>query len=172
MNTILAIGDDVPLSKGFLDWRAWVAKNPDMGVGKLMSRTCPHLSPREIAAYDAPFPDVRYKAGVRRFPQTCSRSPRCAKVRELSRQARDWWRDFWRGKTFMAIGMTDPVLGPAVMSDLATNIRDCPEPFEVAMRPAILFQSGAAISRAGVAGFLGAKPLTICVVAPAGIVDG
>lgn len=67
MNTLLGTGDE-PLSEGFLAWRAYVAKNPDLAVGKLLARTCPHLAPQEIAAYDAPFPDARAKAGVRRFP--------------------------------------------------------------------------------------------------------
>ena len=59
----------------------------------------------------APFPDVSYKAGVRRFPQLVPDrldAPGAA----LSRQARDWWRRAWQGRTFMAIGMKDPVLGP------------------------------------------------------------
>jgi len=68
MNTALA-GGDQPLSEGFVAWRAYVARTPDLPCGKLMSRTCTHLTPRELAAYDAPFPDTRYKAGVRRFPQ-------------------------------------------------------------------------------------------------------
>jgi hypothetical protein len=67
MNTILPTGD-VPLTKGFLDWRAYANGHPDMAVGKLLTRTCPHLSPSEAAAYDAPYPDVRYKGGVRQFP--------------------------------------------------------------------------------------------------------
>lgn len=129
MNTTFGSGD-VPLSQGFLDWRAWAAKSPDMAVGKLMSRTCPHLTAQEIAAYDAPFPDAKYKAGVRRFPQLVpdhTDAPGAA----LSRQARDWWKNSWQGKTFMAIGMTDPVLGPSVMRDLEANIRQCPTPFEM-----------------------------------------
>ena len=129
MNTTLGTGDG-PLTQGFLDWRAWVAKNPDMPVGKLMSRTCPHLSAGEIAAYDAPFLDARYKAGVRRFPQIVPDhldAPGAA----ISRQARDWWKNSWQGKTMMAVGMTDPVLGPAVMSELAGNIRNCPEPLQL-----------------------------------------
>jgi haloalkane dehalogenase len=129
MNTTLGTGD-APLTQGFLDWRAWAAKNPDMPVGKLMSRTCPHLSPSEIAAYDAPFPDAKFKAGVRRFPQIVPDHPN-AEGAALSRQARDWWRDQWQGKSFMAIGMTDPVLGPTVMNELAKKIRNCPTPFEV-----------------------------------------
>ena len=53
---------------GFIAWRAYVAANPDLACGKLLARACPHLSAAEAAAYDAPFPDARYKAGVRRFP--------------------------------------------------------------------------------------------------------
>src|SRR5208283_534219 len=64
MNTALPTGD-VPLSKGFLDWRAFSNSHPDMAVGKLLARACPHLTPAEAAAYDAPHPDARYKAGAR-----------------------------------------------------------------------------------------------------------
>ncbi len=32
-------------------------------MGRLLKRTCPHLSDVEAAACDAPFPDARFKAG-------------------------------------------------------------------------------------------------------------
>ena len=35
MNTTLGTGD-FQLSKGFLEWRAWVRKNPDMSAGRLL----------------------------------------------------------------------------------------------------------------------------------------
>lgn len=145
MNTTLGTGD-APLTQGFLDWRAWAAKNPDMPVGKLMSRTCPHLSPDEIAAYDSPFPDAKFKAGVRRFPQIVPDHPN-AEGAALSRQARNWWRDQWQGKSFMAIGMTDPVLGPIVMNELAKNIRNCPAPFEIPKAGHFVPEWGAAIAQ-------------------------
>jgi haloalkane dehalogenase len=126
MNTALATGDQ-PLTKGFIDWRAWNNANPDMPVGKLMSRACPQLSPAEAAAYDAPFPDATYKGGVRRFPNLVPDNPDAGGA-AISRKAREWWRDEWSGKTAMVIGMTDPVLGPPVMEDLRQAIRDCPEP--------------------------------------------
>jgi len=129
MNTMFATGD-APLSQGFLDWRAWSNRNPDMAVGKLMSRSVPHLSPAEVAAYDAPYPDATYKAGVRRFPQLVPDAPE-APGAELSRRARDWWTHEWDGPSFMAIGMKDPVLGPVVMADVHHHIRGCPEPLEV-----------------------------------------
>jgi pimeloyl-ACP methyl ester carboxylesterase len=130
MNTMLATGD-VPLGEGFVAWRAWMRANPDPAVGRLLGRACPHLSPAECAAYDAPFPDPRHKAGVRRFPELVPDRPD-APGAALSRRARDWWRTEWRGQTFLAIGMTDPVLGPPVMEVLGETIRGCPAPLRVA----------------------------------------
>jgi haloalkane dehalogenase len=129
MNTALATGD-MPLGKGFLEWREWVAKNPDMDVAKLMLRACPQLSPEEAAAYAAPFPDVRYKAGVRRFPQIVPDRPD-AEGAELSRKVREWLQTEWNGETFMAVGMRDPVLGFPAMSYLQKQIRNCPLPLKL-----------------------------------------
>jgi pimeloyl-ACP methyl ester carboxylesterase len=126
MNTALGTGD-VPLGEGFLAWRAWANKNPDMDIAKLMKRSCPHLSDAEAAAYAAPFPEASYKAGVRRFPSLVPDRPD-ADGAALSRRARDWWQREWSGRTFMAIGATDPVLGPPVMNELRRLIRNCPEP--------------------------------------------
>jgi hypothetical protein len=101
-----------------------------MEVGKLMGRACPHLSPGECAAYDAPFPDRHHKSGVRRFPQLVPDRPD-APGAEISRAARDWWSTNWSGASFMAIGMRDPVLGAPVMNELRRHIRNCPAPMEV-----------------------------------------
>jgi pimeloyl-ACP methyl ester carboxylesterase len=99
-----------------------------MDVAKLMKRSCPHLSDAEAAAYAAPFPEASHKAGVRRFPNLVPDRPD-ADGAALSRRARDWWQREWSGRTFMAIGATDPVLGPPVMNALRRLIRNCPEPF-------------------------------------------
>ena len=126
MNTALATGD-LPLSEGFVAWRAYVAANPDLACGKLLARACPRLSAAEAAAYDAPFPDARYKAGVRRFPPMVPEKyddPGAA----ISRKARDWLKNSWRGETFMAVGAKDPVLGVPVMKQLRSWIAGCPEP--------------------------------------------
>jgi len=146
MNTAFATGD-VPLGQGFLDWRAWNNKNPDMAVGKLLSRSCPHLTPAEAAAYDAPFPDASFKGGVRRFPNLVPDHPD-AEGAALSRQARDWFRASWAGKTFMAVGMKDPVLGPPVMRAMAKMIRNCPPPLEVAEGGHFVQEWGEEVARA------------------------
>jgi haloalkane dehalogenase len=130
MNTALGTGDQ-PLTEGFIGWRAWCNKNPDMDVAKLMARGCPQLSAAECQAYAAPFPDASFKAGVRRFPNLVPDAPE-ADGAEISRRARHWWQNQWQGHTFMAIGMRDPVLGPPVMHALRRLIRGCPAPYEIA----------------------------------------
>ncbi len=127
MNTALGTGD-APLTEGFLAWRAYVNKNPGMDCGKLLRRACPHLTPAEAAAYEAPFPDTASKAGVRRFPNLVPDSPE-APGAAISRRAREWWKKDWKGETFMAVGAKDPVLGPPVMGALQKIIRNCPEPW-------------------------------------------
>lgn len=127
MNTALGTGD-APLSEGFVAWRAYVKKTPDLPCGKLMQRTCPHLTPAEADAYDAPYLDLASKAGARAFPNLVPDRPD-APGAALSRKARDWWMNAWKGEAFMAIGAKDPVLGPPVMNALRKVIRNCPEPF-------------------------------------------
>lgn len=128
MNTTFATGADP--SPGFAAWRAFAARSPDMDVGVLIARGTPHLTPAEIAAYNAPFPDIRYKAGVRRFPQLVPTAPE-QDFAVLSRAARDWWRTQWGGPTFAAIGMADPVLGPDVMADVLAHIPGAPAPLAI-----------------------------------------
>jgi pimeloyl-ACP methyl ester carboxylesterase len=126
MNTALGTGEGVP-SPGFKAFRAWVNKTPDMDVGRLMLRVTPNLSPEAIKAYDAPFPDITYKAGIRRFPDLLP-TEYDAPGAEISRRARDWFQKDWTGESFMAIGMQDPILGPSVMRNLRTMIPRCPKP--------------------------------------------
>ena len=119
------------VTEGFKQWRAYANSQPDMAIGKLFLRGNPGMTAEEAAAYDAPFPDVRYKAGVRRFPNLVPDSDD-APGADISRQAARFWSERWQGDSFMAIGMQDPVLGPPAMQSLRKLIRGCPEPMEVA----------------------------------------
>lgn len=129
MDTIFGTGD-FPMGKGFLLWRDWNNSRPDMAIDRLMKRMCPHLSEQECLAYIAPFPDTNYKAGVRRFPNLVPDSPD-APGALISQNAREWFINEWSGDTFMAIGMQDPVLTPAMMDSLRKFIRNCPKPLEI-----------------------------------------
>jgi pimeloyl-ACP methyl ester carboxylesterase len=153
MNTALATGDR-PLGEGFLAWRAWANKNPDMDIAKLMKRSCPHLTDAEAAAYAAPHPDASFKAGVRRFPNLVPAEPD-ADGAAISRRARDWWRSEWRGESFMAVGATDPVLGPPVMEALRKLIRGCPEPFVHPQAGHFVQEWGEEIARRALAALVG-----------------
>lgn len=124
MNTSFAVG--VELTPGFMAWRDWVAANPDFEVGRLMKRSCPHLTPEEVAAYDAPFPDPSYRGAVRRFPAIVPTDPSMEGV-DISQRALRWWSEEFDGRSFMAVGAADPVLA-SVMPWVRRHIRNCPEP--------------------------------------------
>ena len=67
-NTGLPTGHGAP-SDAFLAWQKFSQETEDFPVGALIDGgTTSDLSPEVIAAYDAPFPDDRYKAGARIFP--------------------------------------------------------------------------------------------------------
>jgi haloalkane dehalogenase len=58
-----------PAPRAFAIWRAFSKYSPFFPIGRIVKAgTRRRLSDAEIAAYDAPFPDGRYKAGARIFP--------------------------------------------------------------------------------------------------------
>jgi haloalkane dehalogenase/tRNA(adenine34) deaminase len=143
MNTGLGTGDRA-LGEGFLAWRAYNNSQPDMDIAALMRRAVPGITPAEAAAYGAPFPDARYKEGVRRFPNLVPDSQDAGGA-ALSRRARDWWASSWRGQSFMAVGMQDPVLGPPAMRVLRSQIPGCPAPLELQDAGHFVQEAGAVI---------------------------
>lgn len=53
----------------FLKWVAYTQKAEDLPIGEILQRaTMTELSPEVIKAYEAPFPDASYKAGVKAMP--------------------------------------------------------------------------------------------------------
>ena len=67
-----ALGNPDPDAPGrsFVYWQKWTWETEDIPVGPLIAGSLDGraLSPREIAAYDAPFPDPSYKMGPRAMP--------------------------------------------------------------------------------------------------------
>jgi len=125
MNTALATGE-ADLGEGFRAWRQFVRDNPDFPIAALMQRAVPELSAREAAAYEAPFPETRYRAGVRRFPDMVADHPDAGGA-ELARRAARWLASEWCGEAFVAVGAQDPVLGAAVMRQVQQMIRGASE---------------------------------------------
>lgn len=150
MNTTIPLGE--PVSEGFLRWRAFNRSQPDLNIAALMRRSQADMTAAEAQAYAAPFPDARYKAGVRRFPELVMTDPGMEGVAEAKR-ARQFWHDEWRGPTFMAVGMNDPVLGPDIMAELRSAIHGCPPPLEVPEGGHFVQEKGEGIAKAALAAF-------------------
>lgn len=151
MNTGLGTGER-PLGDGFEAWKAYNRSQPDLDIAALMKRATPTLTDAEAAAYAAPFPDARYKAGVRRFPELVPPTPD-ADGAALSRRARDYLRDQWSGPVFMAVGAKDPVITANAMASLRKQIRGCPEPLVIEEAGHFVQESGEQVSRAALAAF-------------------
>jgi pimeloyl-ACP methyl ester carboxylesterase len=151
MNTAFATGE-LPLGPGFEAWKAYNRSQPDLDVAGLFQASTTILTAEEAAAYGAPFPDARFKAGVRRFPELVpvdAASPGAA----TSRRARNWFRDHWSGQSFMAVGGADPVITPAAMEHLRAQIRGCPEPMMIAEAGHFVQEWGEAVAKAALGAF-------------------
>ena len=80
-NTGLPVGTG--FSEGFNAWLNFSQTVPQMPIGVIVNGGCTRdLSPAEIAAYDAPFPDETYKEGARQFPTLVPITPGHASVAE------------------------------------------------------------------------------------------
>ncbi|RME81301.1 MAG: alpha/beta fold hydrolase [Caldilineae bacterium] len=74
-NTGLPTGDH-PMPRAFKVWQRFVQRSSDFVISRIIDQGTVNSLPDEVkAAYDAPFPDERYKAGARIFPMLVPVSP-------------------------------------------------------------------------------------------------
>ena len=74
-NTALPTGDQ-PMSEAFRAWRAFSQTVEPFDSGRIVyGGTESKITPEEVAAYNAPFPDERYLAGARIFPMLVPDGP-------------------------------------------------------------------------------------------------
>ena len=67
---------DQPMPTAFKVWQKFAKYSPWFPIGKLVDKGCvKDFSTAEIAAYDAPFPSSKFKAGSRAFPLLVPTSP-------------------------------------------------------------------------------------------------
>jgi len=67
---------DQEMPKAFKIWRAFARFSPWFPIGRIVqSGTMTALSDDIVAAYDAPFPSSKYKAGARAFPMLVPTTP-------------------------------------------------------------------------------------------------
>jgi haloalkane dehalogenase len=106
-NTFLPTGD-MPPGDAFLTWRKFSQETPEFPVGRIVQGGCvTSLTPEVVAAYDAPFPDDRYKAGARQFPALVPISP----DDPASAPNRRAWEvlNRWRKPFLTAFSDSDPI---------------------------------------------------------------
>ena len=147
MNTALPDG---VVSDGFRRWREYSNAQADLPVGALLRRGTPNLTLDECAAYDAPFADARHKAALRAFPNLVPDGDDASGA-ALGRQAQAFWQQRWTGRSVMAVGCQDPVLGVVPMRRLRQSIRGCTPAIEVAEAGHFLPEWGRPIATAALA---------------------
>ena len=111
LNTALSDGRKLPLS--FKAWQAFAKYHPDLPVGKIVRKACARPMNAEVmAAYDAPFPEKKYKAGARIFPSLAPNNKKADGVLQMNRAAKVLSE--WEKPAIVLFSDKDEILGKMV----------------------------------------------------------
>ncbi len=106
---------------GFLQWRAFAEKNPDLPIGFLIQGgTATELPEDVVAAYEAPFPDAASKAGAAALPLLVPLDEDDPGASEMIRVADELTH--WEGPVLVAFSDKDPIFPQRAGEGLAERI--------------------------------------------------
>lgn len=107
---------------GFHLWKSLhnAQNNPAIGYSLLSQNN--DLSAAEITAYDAPFPDAKFKAAIRKFPNLIPTSPKHPTAL-ITQKAVKFLHNDWSGSCVCVAGQKDNILGVNSMKNLQSVIK-------------------------------------------------
>jgi haloalkane dehalogenase len=109
------------VSKGFMAWRNFAERTPDLPVGMIIQGATTTDRPDDVvAAYEAPFPNPESKAGAQQFPllvPLTEDEPGVTEMREVQAALAEWDKP-----ALVAFSDTDPVFPYPKAGEVFTDL--------------------------------------------------